>query len=899
MPNSKFKKKFKFFKRDLNKIENVNDNYFKLFKDFEKYKDIKYIYSFVYKTIEYDTHFRFSKMDYIEYITLTLNNGLIIVIEKKNYPKYYNRSLSGVFSKYIFTIKFELTQKIPFYAHISEIVSVIRDNFTFNLNIIHNISKNENDRNGKVYKIINERPKHITTNGFLEESKNFIIGDFYPTIKIDGINANLYYFHISNTIILKLINGTYRVFSNNIKNLKNEYVVYNVEIHSKEIDSMQILSKFNTLDFGNIHITILDYLYSIQNNELIKYAKTPMNKRLIIPNMSSIKDIFGKYNIDIDIKNYETKVKNTYEDGFYNYINNLILNNEKYREDGIVLSDDATKTVFKLKSKKDSTIDLKLRYIKNEYKIYTRIKSVEYEIEKYIINEDPHDYLSDFYQNKSLINFLISDQNMFFIIFEFEIFEDNLNIRNFRIDKFIQNDKRIFEQFDKYLTIESFDPLNLNIMRDVHNNIKKGLYEYTLDEKTTLFGKENEKLKSMTLVDIGAGRGGNAYIYKRYGKVILIEPNSKFIEDLEDRLKNLDVEYVTFPEDAGPELFEEIYNNQQVLIFNLEFDDKYLGLFNFLFTNLNLTNVTVSSMFSFHHFYENSKSILYYLMDKITYFIIINLDINSLKEHIETYRVKSKYIFPNFNPYEGKIYKDENNFVVKFKDFNINYTYDDSIFEYNIPNLLTGAEGKEVVYDLRKSLEDTKFIQKNNQYNLKYTYVKEYKIPKYNKIFPASVRMYSPMFKSYIFHGFEESKFRKIENLTQIFKFNNISYRINEDNINAKDDILELIHGILLKYHHDYQNSTGDIKYEIRNKISKEIEIIASLHDISFYNNTDPIYYINKNTMKWISKLMNLTIIIYESIGKSKFITDIKHTLNLRSIVFVTDGNKLYLLDNV
>lgn len=90
-------------------------------------------------------------------------------------------------------------------------------------------------------------------------------------------------------------------------------------------------------------------------------------------------------------------------------------------------------------------------------------------------------------------------------------------------------------------------PNKLNIANDVWHDIHFPLDKETMKGETfTLLRKYHNKIKkklfnevssNLTLLDIGSGRGGDVSKWKKFSKIVAVEPNKEHIKELERRLK--------------------------------------------------------------------------------------------------------------------------------------------------------------------------------------------------------------------------------------------------------------------------------------------------------------------------------------------------------------------------
>ena len=152
-----------------------------------------------------------------------------------------------------------------------------------------------------------------------------------------------------------------------------------------------------------------------------------------------------------------------------------------------------------------------------------------------------------------------------------------------REDKIFPNDYYIVENIYHLLMnpIEKETLLGKDtvLMRKFHNRLKRDLL--------------NDVPKNSILIDIGSGKGGDITKWKKFSKVLAIEPNRNNVHEFEKRLKNYDLEDKV-----------EILNTRGEDTDTIEENVK-----TFLPEDLEGNQVYISFMFSLSFFFENDTSI--------------------------------------------------------------------------------------------------------------------------------------------------------------------------------------------------------------------------------------------------------------------------------------------------
>ena len=261
---------------------------------------------------------------------------------------------------------------------------------------------------------------------------------------------------------------------------------------------------------------------SIQN-------KKDLNTRLEqLKSLRSINDI-----VDIDILKVEIKNFNYVDsvDKFFESSSLIVkINKEgrRYKTDGMVITpmndvynphrgkiplNNRVLTSYSdiCKWKPDITIDLavgqdKLKTVKYEDNVAVYVDFIGNEL----VHFDPSNYSDDDIQN-ILENTVV----------EFRWDNDKLVPIRIRYDKKYPNPEHIakdnWDHIHNAITEDTIAGRNTKLMRKYHNRIKRNLF-LTLPENSTL-------------LDIASGSGGDVEKWKRFSKVVAVEPNLDYIED--------------------------------------------------------------------------------------------------------------------------------------------------------------------------------------------------------------------------------------------------------------------------------------------------------------------------------------------------------------------------------
>ena len=108
----------------------------------------------------------------------------------------------------------------------------------------------------------------------------------------------------------------------------------------------------------------------------------------------------------------------------------------------------------------------------------------------------------------------------------------------------------VWMDIQRPLDKETMSGVGFTLLRRYHNKIKK-----------ELFGSSEG-----TLLDIGSGRGGDVSKWKKYSKIVAVEPNPSHINELERRIKLHGMEHKVRVVQAGGEDIEKITRNVKEFI---------------------------------------------------------------------------------------------------------------------------------------------------------------------------------------------------------------------------------------------------------------------------------------------------------------------------------------------
>ncbi len=129
-----------------------------------------------------------------------------------------------------------------------------------------------------------------------------------------------------------------------------------------------------------------------------------------------------------------------------------------------------------------------------------------------------------------------------------------------RHDKTKPNDIEISEDvwvdIMRPLDMDTLEGNTFKLLRRYHNSIKRHLFNFPFDDNT----------KNKTLLDIGSGRGGDVSKWRRYSKIVAVEPNLEHIVELKRRIKLHRMEDRVRIVNTGGENTSEIYKNVREFI---------------------------------------------------------------------------------------------------------------------------------------------------------------------------------------------------------------------------------------------------------------------------------------------------------------------------------------------
>lgn len=84
----------------------------------------------------------------------------------------------------------------------------------------------------------------------------------------------------------------------------------------------------------------------------------------------------------------------------------------------------------------------------------------------------------------------------------------------------------VWSDIHRPISQETLEGQTFDLLRRYHNRIKAELFKKPLKQK-----------KDLTLLDIGSGRGGDVSRWKKYSKIVAVEPNLEHIQELKRRIE--------------------------------------------------------------------------------------------------------------------------------------------------------------------------------------------------------------------------------------------------------------------------------------------------------------------------------------------------------------------------
>jgi SAM-dependent methyltransferase len=250
--------------------------------------------------------------------------------------------------------------------------------------------------------------------------------------------------------------------------------------------------------------------------------------------------------------------------------------------------------VCKWKPKDELTIDFQIRWINKKIGLYVNFKG------------NPVPFEGTFFHPLSPIDYLnpltLDLPNNTVVEYGYDYEKNILVPRRIRHDKTKPNKEDVaqdvWSDIHDPLEEETMKGNNFTLLRKYHNRIKKELLHDSIREKT----------KNKTLLDIGSGYGGDLGKWKKFDKILAVEPDLEHIEEMKKRIQTYNMENKVRILQAGGEETEKI----KVAV------DEWIG---------GKVDV-VSSMLSLTFFWQNSK-----LVDSL---------VNTVMENIKE---DGKYIF--------------------------------------------------------------------------------------------------------------------------------------------------------------------------------------------------------------------------------------------------------------
>lgn len=122
----------------------------------------------------------------------------------------------------------------------------------------------------------------------------------------------------------------------------------------------------------------------------------------------------------------------------------------------------------------------------------------------------------------------------------------------------------VWMDISRPLDRETMEGKSFKLLRSYHNRIKKDLFNEGLEGKEDKEGLEKEE--GRTLLDIGSGRGGDVSKWRRYSKIVAVEPNPEHVEELKRRIALHGLTDRVRIVNTGGEDIETIYRNVREFI---------------------------------------------------------------------------------------------------------------------------------------------------------------------------------------------------------------------------------------------------------------------------------------------------------------------------------------------
>jgi hypothetical protein len=201
--------------------------------------------------------------------------------------------------------------------------------------------------------------------------------------------------------------------------------------------------------------------------------------------------------------------------------------------------------ICKWKEKDELTIDFLIRWIKDN------------KIDLYVNQQGkPVLFKGSFFQPLSEIDYLnpltIDLPNDTIVEYGYDYERKMLVPRRVRHDKTKPNRQDVAEDvwsdIHDPIEEETMKGNTFALLRKYHNRIKKNLFEKSLE------GKSGFK----TLLDIGSGYGGDLGKWRKFDKILAVEPDPEHIEEMKKRLKTYDMENKVKILQAGGEETDKI-----------------------------------------------------------------------------------------------------------------------------------------------------------------------------------------------------------------------------------------------------------------------------------------------------------------------------------------------------
>lgn len=431
----------------------------------------------------------------------------------------------------------------------------------------------------------------LTTENIME----FLTVNYYYSLKVDGQRKLL---------IMKSNLGTFLMnfeSTDNFNKIDNklpsiERIGYPFKFHN-ESEVLMILDTEVEYKDGEIIIHIFDVIFDSLhiNIRVLKFNKRYLYLQQVFKDIKNIKNLFYK-NLKIDIKIKKFSLFHNLEDIIPTI--NYVYQTDNY--DGVIFQpdvvyNDLSHRIFKWKPRYMNTIDFliscnKPLFKNKQYEVLIPVdrtqkpyKENNYEIWK---NNELFEYKTSF----SLNNFVV------------ECFFHPI------IKRFVPTKIRFNKKFpNKDSVIES----NFNIIRNpISLNYFKGIGMKFLRKAINSFKTTLLKKYGGTLLDIGTGQGGDINKWdlnkKGFDKVICYEPSSQMLDELQSRLKKLNIRYFVDDEQTQNKNQKYKNNDYKVIVIKKYFNNE--NIFDLIYNN-DISVDIITMFFSTNFVFESAVSL--------------------------------------------------------------------------------------------------------------------------------------------------------------------------------------------------------------------------------------------------------------------------------------------------